>query len=207
MGRICASIAPSKCMYYVWQDKGTIFARGGVTVRNALKATEKFYRLNYPNEENWKFITLPIAIRAAPQSVVEFFCSELHRNVKIEDLHIGLKKFKFNDYQDRQILIDILFCVDDNLFDEKIEYVQNEASEFCSINVQSLDITWTYEFTKRKKDRKIGKTLMSLSISQIKSFVGNSHGLACKLKSGTIVTLGGGDFSQYEKMLRSYSID
>ena len=79
------SIAPCKEMYYIWNSEKTLFVVAGDTTKNAFSLTKKYYKDNIqPSIEEWRLLTLPLGIRNAPQTVVDYFVSNIIMNLKKE---------------------------------------------------------------------------------------------------------------------------
>lgn len=203
------SISPSNKMYYIWNEKKFIFIKIGEATKKSFDLTKKYYREKINTTvEQLELSFLELTIRNAPQAVKDFFVVKMLEYGKNSDLSLALVEFDYTDNTHKQILIDVLYCVNENNAEGKIEYNENINSELSSINVFNLEATWKSEFTKKKTHKKIGKLQASLGVSQIKSFVADSEGITFKLKSGSFYIVGYGDMSEeYDALLKLYSWD
>ncbi len=193
-------------MYYIWNSEKTLFVVAGDTTKNTFYLTKKYYKDNIqPSIEEWRLLTLPLGIGNAPQAVVDYFVSNIIKNLKKRDIHIAIDIFDYKNNQNIQILNDVLYCINENCEEYMIEFNESLDKEFSSINVYALEGTWKSEFTKKKADKKVAKLIRSVGVSQISSFVANSDKITMKLKSNSYFNLGYGDFNnEYDSLLQSY---
>ena len=106
------SIAPCNEMYYIWNSEKTLFVVAGDTTENAFYLTKKYYKDNiHPSIEEWRLLTLPLGIGNAPQAVVDYFVSNIIKNLKKRDIHISIDIFDYKNNKNIQILNDVLYCI------------------------------------------------------------------------------------------------
>ena len=204
------SLAPSKSMFYIWNDKKTIFVKYSDGVSKAFDETSNFYKSKInPKIEEWQLLSLPLTISRAPQEVNDFFIRTVFEKIVQSDLSIGIDNFDYLDSRDRQILIDVIYCLNENI-DDLIEFSENIEAELHSVNLTKLEGNTKSFFTKNKNDMSRKKLHYSLAISQIASFIADSNSIICKLKNNTFISLANGEISEhygyeYEVKLASYS--
>ena len=204
------SIAPSKSMFYIWNDKKTIFVKYGDGVRKAFEETSKFYKSKInPNIEDWRLLSLPLTISNTPQEVKDFFIKAIFENIKQSELSLAFDKFNYRESSDRQILLDVIYCLNENL-DDLLEFKENIEAELHSVNLTKLEGNMKSFFTKNKNDMSRKNIVYSLALSQISSFVADSHSIICMLKNNTFINLATGEISEhygyeYDTKLASYS--
>lgn len=150
------SIAPCNEMYYIWNSEKTLFVVAGDTTENAFYLTKKYYKDNiHPSIEEWRLLTLPLGIGNAPQAVVDYFVSNIIKNLKKRDIHISIDIFDYKNNKNIQILNDVLYCINENCDEYMIEFNESLDKEFSSINMYAVEGTWKSEFTKKKADKKL----------------------------------------------------
>jgi hypothetical protein len=201
------AVAPSGWMYYMWNDKKTIFVNVGVTTQSAFEETQKFYKEKVNSSiSDLDLLALSHEIRKAPQVVIDFLVQQLIKRITPEDVHIAMQYFDYKSVKHRQVLNDLIYCVNENHKDLKIEFTENINVELNAINSFKLESTWKSEFTKNKAHKKIGKPVGALSFSAIRSFVAGSSTITFRLKNDSFVSFGYGDYEeQYDSMLESYA--
>jgi hypothetical protein len=200
------ALSPSRNFYFVCTDKGFLFVKNGETTKKALDKTTSYYKNEIDKSiEDWKLLALPLTIRAAPRKVIEFLIHEIHINLKENDLVYATNKFTFNDTQDKQVLADIVYSINENYDDGIIEFNETNNNSLNSINLYALEKTLISEFTKNKKHKRVGKLISSLSTQLVKSYVANGSGITFQLLDNSKVSFGYEDFSDdYLKNLEKY---
>lgn len=199
------ALSPSKLFLYVWTKENFIFVRGGRCVDFAIAEAAKFYKMRVNRHAtDLELLTFPLRLRDQRRDVVEVLMQGLRENLTESELFFSKRSYS-GDSIDKQILTDLLYCINENQAERKITFDETANAQRGLISEHRLDKTLLSELSGKKVHKQTGRLERSLSCQHISSYVAGSEGITFKMIDGSLENFGSTNFDyEYEFHLNKY---